>query len=80
VTGVLPMARCLRAAGVRHLAVENAVEAALVDSLEVIDVSGLEGRHCHAPWRTTLSHERQALGAGDEARTRDRYIGNMPGG
>jgi predicted ATPase with chaperone activity len=33
VTGVLPMARCLRAAGVRHLAVaeENAAEAALVD-------------------------------------------------
>ena len=33
VTGVLPMARCLSAAGVRHLAVaeENAAEAALVD-------------------------------------------------
>jgi magnesium chelatase family protein len=37
VTGVLPMARCLRAAGVRHLAVaeENAAEAALVEGLEV---------------------------------------------
>src|SRR5665213_1485585 len=56
VTGVLPMARCLRAAGVRHLAVaeENAAEAALVDSLAVIGVAGLEGRHSHAPWRTTL--------------------------
>jgi magnesium chelatase family protein len=44
VTGVLPMARCLRAAGVRRLAVaeENAAEAALVDSLEVIGVSSLQ--------------------------------------
>jgi magnesium chelatase family protein len=44
VTGVLPMARCLRAAGVRHLAVaeENAAEAALVDSLAVIGVSSLQ--------------------------------------
>ncbi|MBJ7595607.1 MAG: YifB family Mg chelatase-like AAA ATPase [Candidatus Dormibacteraeota bacterium] len=43
VTGVLPMARCLRAAGVRRLAVaeENAAEAALVDSLEVVGVSSL---------------------------------------
>ena len=50
VTGVLRMARCLRAAGVRHLAVaeENAAEAALVDSLAVIGVAGLEGRHSHA--------------------------------
>ena len=41
VTGVLPMARCLRAAGVRRLAVaeENAAEAALVDSLEVADAT-----------------------------------------
>ena len=38
VTGVLPMARCLRAAGVHRIAVaeENAAEAALVDSLEVV--------------------------------------------
>jgi magnesium chelatase family protein len=44
VTGVLPMARCLRAAGVRRLAVaeENAAEAALVDSLEVVGVSSLQ--------------------------------------
>jgi predicted ATPase with chaperone activity len=50
VTGVLPMACCLRAAGVRYLAVaeENAAEAALVDTLEVIGVAGLEGRHSHA--------------------------------
>ncbi len=43
VTGVLPMARCLSAAGVRHLAVaeENAAEAALVDSLEVVGVASL---------------------------------------
>ena len=50
VTGVLPMARCLRAAGVvRHLAVaeENAAEAALVDSLAVIGVSSLQ--RCVAP-------------------------------
>lgn len=44
VTGVLPMARCLSAAGVRRLAVaeENAEEAALVDSLEVVGVSSLQ--------------------------------------
>jgi len=44
VTGVLPMARCLRAAGVRRLAVaeENAAEAALVDSLVVVGVSSLQ--------------------------------------
>jgi magnesium chelatase family protein len=44
VTGVLPMARCLRGAGVRRLAVaeENAAEAALVDSLEVVGVSSLQ--------------------------------------
>jgi magnesium chelatase family protein len=44
VTGVLPMARCLSAAGVRRLAVaeENAAEAALVDSLEVVGVSSLQ--------------------------------------
>ena len=43
VTGVLPMARCLRAAGIRRLAVaeENAAEAALVASLEVVGVSSL---------------------------------------
>jgi magnesium chelatase family protein len=44
VTGVLPMARCLRAAGVRRLAVaeENAAEAALVEALEVVGVSSLQ--------------------------------------
>ncbi|MBJ7610258.1 MAG: YifB family Mg chelatase-like AAA ATPase [Candidatus Dormibacteraeota bacterium] len=44
VTGVLPMARCLRAAGVRQLVVaaENAEEAALVESLEVVGVSSLQ--------------------------------------
>ena len=44
VTGVLPMARCLRAAGVRQLlvAAENAEEAALVGSLEVVGVSSLQ--------------------------------------
>jgi magnesium chelatase family protein len=41
VTGVLPMARCLRAGRVRRLAVaeENAAEAALAESLEVVGVS-----------------------------------------
>src|SRR5450631_1113636 len=51
VTGVLPMARCLRAAGVvRHMAVAeaNAAEAALVDSLAVIGVSSLQ--RCVAPY------------------------------
>jgi hypothetical protein len=50
VTGVLRMARCLRVAGVRHLGVaeENGAEAALVDSLAVSGVAGLEGRHSHA--------------------------------
>ncbi len=44
VTGVLPMARCLSAAGVRRLAVaeENAAEAALVETLEVVGVSSLQ--------------------------------------
>jgi magnesium chelatase family protein len=44
VTGVLPMARCLNAAGVRRLAVaeENAAEAALVETLEVVGVSSLQ--------------------------------------
>jgi DNA invertase Pin-like site-specific DNA recombinase len=43
VTGVLPMARCLRVAGIRRLVVaeENAAEAALVESLEVVGVSSL---------------------------------------
>src|SRR5438132_5277299 len=43
VTGVLPMARCLAASGVRRLIVaqENAGEAALVDGLEVLPAPGL---------------------------------------
>lgn len=46
VAGVLPMARCLRAAGVRRLVVplENANEAALVEGLEVTGASSL--RRC----------------------------------
>jgi magnesium chelatase family protein len=60
VTGVLPMARCLRAGGVRRLAVaeENAAEAALVDSLEVVGVSSLQRCVAHLdgtdplPWAT----------------------------
>lgn len=31
------------------VAEENASEAAIVDTLEVIGVAGLEGRHSHAP-------------------------------
>jgi magnesium chelatase family protein len=56
VTGVLPMARCLRAAGVRRLAVaeENAAEAALVDSLEVIGVPSLQGCVGHLDGSATL--------------------------
>ncbi|MHB8718063.1 MAG: YifB family Mg chelatase-like AAA ATPase [Candidatus Dormibacteria bacterium] len=48
VTGVLPMARCLHAAGVRELVVaaENSPEAALVEGLRVIGVPSL--RHCIA--------------------------------
>ncbi len=44
VTGVLPMARCLHRAGVRRLVVaeENAAEAALVETLEVVGVSSLQ--------------------------------------
>ncbi|MFN2568183.1 MAG: YifB family Mg chelatase-like AAA ATPase [Candidatus Dormibacteria bacterium] len=43
VTGVLPMARCLRDAGVRNLVVaaENGAEAALVDGLRVTPVASL---------------------------------------
>jgi magnesium chelatase family protein len=60
VTGVLPMARCLRAGGVRRLAVaeENAAEAALVESLEVVGVSSLQRCVAHLdgtdplPWAT----------------------------
>src|SRR5450631_4634305 len=60
------MARCLRAAGVRHLAVaeENAAEAALVESRAVIGVAGLEGRHSHAPWRTNLLLETASPASG----------------
>jgi predicted ATPase with chaperone activity len=62
VTGVLRMARCLRAAGVRHLAVaeENAAEAALVDSLAMIGVADLEGRHSHAGQHPQMFPERRA--------------------
>lgn len=44
VTGVLPMARCLAAAGIRRLIVpvENAPEAALADGLEVLGASSLQ--------------------------------------
>jgi predicted ATPase with chaperone activity len=50
-TGVLTMVHWLRATGVRRVAVaeENASEAAIVDTLKVIGVAGLEGRHSHAP-------------------------------
>lgn len=49
VTGVLPMARCLRAAGVRRLVVaaENAAEAALVESLDVVGVASLQASVAH---------------------------------
>ena len=44
VTGVLPMARCLHAAGVHELIVapDNAAEAALVDGLRVVAASSLQ--------------------------------------
>jgi magnesium chelatase family protein len=44
VTGVLPMARCLAAAGIRRLIVpiENAPEAALADGIEVLGASSLQ--------------------------------------
>ena len=44
VSGVLPMARCLRSAGIRRLAVasENAAEAALVHGLHVVGVPSLK--------------------------------------
>ncbi len=44
VTGVLPMARCLAAAGIRRLIVpiENAQEAALADSIEVLGAASLQ--------------------------------------
>jgi magnesium chelatase family protein len=44
VTGVLPMARCLAAAGIRRLIVpvENAPEAALAEGLEVLGASSLQ--------------------------------------
>ncbi|MFI5040020.1 MAG: magnesium chelatase domain-containing protein, partial [Solirubrobacterales bacterium] len=43
VTGVLPMARCLAAAGIRRLIVpiENAPEAALADGIEVLGAASL---------------------------------------
>lgn len=49
VTGVLPMARCLAAHGVRRLivAAENAEEAALVDGLEVLAAPTLRGCAAH---------------------------------
>jgi magnesium chelatase family protein len=44
VTGVLPMARCLAAAGTKRLivAVENAPEAALADGVEVLGAASLQ--------------------------------------
>jgi magnesium chelatase family protein len=44
VTGVLPMARCLAAAGIRRLIVpvENAPEAALAEGVEVLGASSLQ--------------------------------------
>jgi magnesium chelatase family protein len=44
VTGVLPMARCLAAAGIRRLVVpvENAPEAALADGVEVLGAASLQ--------------------------------------
>jgi magnesium chelatase family protein len=44
VTGVLPMARCLAAAGIRRLIVpiENAPEAALADGIEVLGAASLQ--------------------------------------
>jgi magnesium chelatase family protein len=44
VTGVLPMARCLAAAGIRRLIVpvENASEAALADGVEVLGATSLQ--------------------------------------
>jgi magnesium chelatase family protein len=44
VTGVLPMARCLAAAGIRRLIVpiENASEAALADGIEVLGAASLQ--------------------------------------
>jgi magnesium chelatase family protein len=44
VTGVLPMARCLAASGIRRLIVplENAPEAALADGIEVLGASSLQ--------------------------------------
>jgi len=49
VTGVLPMARCLRANGVRRLVVaeENAQEAALVEGLEVFSAPTLQACVAH---------------------------------
>jgi magnesium chelatase family protein len=60
VTGVLPMARCLRAAGVRRLAVaeENAAEAALVDGLEVVGVSSLRSCVAHLDGSAPLAPAR----------------------
>ena len=57
VTGVLPMARCLRAAGVARLAVaaENASEAALVDGLEVVGVASLQACVAHLDGSAPLS-------------------------
>jgi hypothetical protein len=53
--GALPASRGGSLPGVAE---ENAAEAALVDTLEVIGVTGLEGRHSHAPRRAALFHER----------------------
>ena len=41
---------------------ENAAEAALVGTLEVIGVAGLEGRHSHAPRRTTFTPDPSSRG------------------
>jgi magnesium chelatase family protein len=71
VTGVLPMARCLRRAGVRRLAVaeENAAEAALVETLEVVGVSTLQRCVGHLDGTAPLPRARPGQAAPAEATT-----------
>ncbi len=61
VTGVLPMAMCLAAAGVRTLVVapENAGEAALVDGLEVLPAPSLQRCVEHLRGEAALASHRR---------------------
>ncbi|HET9051749.1 MAG TPA: magnesium chelatase domain-containing protein, partial [Candidatus Dormibacteraeota bacterium] len=67
VCGVLPMARALRAAGVRTLVVpaENAAEAALADGVAVLPAGSLQDVVAHLQGTLSLAPARRASGTAE---------------